>query len=468
MIKVPKEMIISKIKEKTGLSDKELEIKVKDKLDQLSGLISEEGALHIIANELGVKVLDATGGKLQVKNVLAGMRNVTISAKVIKIYEVREFDRNGKKGKVGNFLVGDETGVIRVVAWNEKADLLTKLSEGDLVEIENGYSRENQGKAEVHLGDKSQVKINSSGAKEIEVKPMINQRKKISDLLENESSVEIIGTIVQVFDPRFFSVDPESGKRAVEKEGSYYVGDQQISAIDYSYVTNIFLDDGTENVRVVLWKNQTQNLFGMSHEEIMQNKDIGFEDKKNDLLGQIVKFVGRTNKNEMFDRVEFVANFVDVNPDTAAEIKKLEAEVKEAQATKENEPEPEGEQEINIPVEDPKPQPTLNNIGSIGSQEKETQASSEPETVSINIEESVDEEVKIKVSNTVEEITKTPEPKVVDSSIDEPQITTKIEEVESIDEPVQPSKTTDVVDATDDSSMDEIDEIDDIEDLSSI
>jgi len=168
MIKVPKDMIISKIKEKTGISDKELNSKIKDKLDQLSGLISEEGALHIIANELGVKVMDDVG-KLQVKNVLSGMRNVEITAKVVKLYEVREFARENRKGKVGNFLIGDETGVIRVVAWNDKADLLSKLKEGDVVKILSGYSRENQGKPEIHLGDKTTVDINPDGEK-IEVK----------------------------------------------------------------------------------------------------------------------------------------------------------------------------------------------------------------------------------------------------------------------------------------------------------
>ncbi len=75
MLKIPKDKIIEKIKEKTGLSDKEISTKIKDKLDLLSGLISEEGAAIIIANELGVKVFE-DGGKQDIKNVVGGMRNV--------------------------------------------------------------------------------------------------------------------------------------------------------------------------------------------------------------------------------------------------------------------------------------------------------------------------------------------------------------------------------------------------------
>jgi len=325
MIKVPKDMIIQKIKEKAGLTDQQIQTKVKDKLDQLSGLISEEGALHIIANELGVKILDDPG-KLQIKNVVPGMRNVELTAKVLKIYEVRTFETENRKGKVGNFLIGDETGTIRVVAWNDKADILEKLQENAVIKIQNGYARENRGKKEVHLGERTTVKINQDV--NIEVKP--RERKKISDLNENDQDVEIMGTIVQVFDPRFFAVHPDTGKRLTEKDGQFYFNEELVTNPVYSYVTNIFLDDGTENVRVVLWRNQTQKLFDMTHEEIISKKDDSFEEIKNELLGKIVKFVGRTNKNEMFDRIEFIPQLVFPNPDPQQEIDKLNKEIEKA------------------------------------------------------------------------------------------------------------------------------------------
>lgn len=331
LIKIPKEMLIEKIKEK-GLTDAQIKSKVKDKLDQLSGLISEEGALHIIANELGVKVMDE--GKLKLKNVLSGMRSLDITAKVLKIYEVREFNKGDKKGKVGNFLIGDETGVMRVVAWNDKADLLTSLKEGTTVKVTAAYTRDNQGKTEIHLGDKSQVTISDE---EIKVASKENVRKNISDLKENDDNVEIMGTIVQVFDPRFWPTDPATGKKAVEKEGEYFYEDKPITP-DFSYVTNIFLDDGTENIRVVLWKAQTEKLFEMTHEEIKSKRIAGFEDKKNDLLGKIVKFSGKTSKNQMFDRLEFIAQNVDMNPNPEEEIERLKAmEAKEPKTEKDEE-----------------------------------------------------------------------------------------------------------------------------------
>lgn len=406
MIKIPKDMIISKIKEKTKLTDAQLQTKVKDKLDQLSGLISEEGALHIIANELGVKILEDPG-KLQIKNVLAGMRNVEITGKVMKIYEVREFNKDGKKGKVGNFLIGDSTGVMRVVAWNDKADLLSKLKEQDTINIKDGYARENRDKTEIHMGDKTIVKINPAGAKNIEVKSISDsERKSIKELGENEDNVEIMGTIVQVFDPKFFTVDPESGKRALEKNGKFFLGDVEIPKIDYSYVTNLFLDDGTESVRVVLWKNQTLNLLGITHEQMLENQSSGFEEIKNDLLGKIVKLKGRTNKNQMFDRIEFIASYVDNNPNPDEEIAKLNKKLEEMPPEQE-ETEEEFAEETDEEIEE-EPKIKMQNSGF--NQEKISTKQKPEEVISIDLDsdsndEESDEESEVEDIEDIEDIT---------------------------------------------------------------
>jgi hypothetical protein len=164
-------------------------------------------------------------------------------------------------------------------------------------------------------------------------------RKKIKDLQAEDSNVEIMGTIVQVFDPKFFPIDKETGKRVTEKEGKFFLNDAPIDNVSYSYVTNLFLDDGTDSVRVVLWKNQAQRLFGMSDEEIVSKRNGSFEDLKNDLLGRIVKFIGRTSKNEMFDRIEFVPQLVINNPDPQEELDRLSKEIP-VQAAKQEPPKP--------------------------------------------------------------------------------------------------------------------------------
>ena len=151
MFKIPLNDIINIIKEKSSLSEEEINTKIEQKMKQLSGLISKEGAAHIISNELGIKLYDKYSGKLQIKNILTGMRDVEALGKVQQVFEVREFQSEKRSGKVGSFVIGDETGTIRVVAWGNQADNLTKLSKDMIVKIKSGYVRENNGRKELHL-----------------------------------------------------------------------------------------------------------------------------------------------------------------------------------------------------------------------------------------------------------------------------------------------------------------------------
>ena len=320
--------MIAKIKEKKGMSQEEVEAKIDDKLKQLSGLVSKEGAAHIIANELGVKLVEPSG---KIKDLYAGMRNVEVNGKVQQVYEVREFSRqDGGTGKVGNFLLGDETGVMRVVCWGSRTDQLSQLKEGEIVRLTCGFCRENQGKCEIHLGDNSQLILNPSGVEigEVQHKKQVSIRKSIKDLAENDENIEILGTIVQVFDPKFYEVCPECGTRTKENNGEFVCLKHGKITPDYAYVVNVFLDDGTENIRCVLFRKQAEFLFNKTHEEMdaFRTTPETFESLKTEMLGNIVKFVGRARKNDFFDRLEFMTQLVFSEPDPEEEIQRLKTE----------------------------------------------------------------------------------------------------------------------------------------------
>ena len=90
MINVPLDVVKQKIIEESGISKQELDDKLKSKLEQLSGLITEEGAAQIVANELGVNLMK-TEGMIKIKNLIPGMKGVELNARVVRKYDVREF-----------------------------------------------------------------------------------------------------------------------------------------------------------------------------------------------------------------------------------------------------------------------------------------------------------------------------------------------------------------------------------------
>ncbi|RME52449.1 DUF2240 family protein [Candidatus Woesearchaeota archaeon] len=328
MIEVPYETILQKIQEQQGISREELEERIKEKLDQLSGLISKEGAAHIIANELGVKVIEVPPrGKLSIKDLLPGMRAVELLGKVSRVFEQRTFNKDGKEGKVANFILNDGTGTTRVVLWNKQADHLNQLHEGTVVLIKGATVRDNNGRAEVHLSDSSTLTINPLNVNPDDIiqKP---KRKHLGELTPGEEQVEVLGTIVQVFSPRFFDKCPQCGKRVrADAKGAVCDVHGPITP-NTSYVLNLYLDDGTANMQVVLWQNQVQKLLGKTHEEILAYKEAPheFEAVKTDLLGTIIKLVGKAQHNTMFDRTEFVANLVFPNVSPKEELALIEAE----------------------------------------------------------------------------------------------------------------------------------------------
>jgi hypothetical protein len=329
MINLPLDESISRIAKKTGLSEDEVKDKIKAKLKALSGLISEEGAAHIVANELGVKLFEA-GEAMKIKNLQPSMRNIDVIGKILQKYDLREFNSEKGPGRVASMLIGDETGVVRVTMWHKQADLISQVNEGDVVKIVGGYVRENNGRYEIHLNDMSKVAINPKGV-EVTVAPRPQQalvRKKISEIAETDANVELLATVVQVFDINFFEVCPSCSKRVRLREEGFMCPTHGKVTPEYNYVLNIYLDDGSDNMRVVLWREQAEQLTGMTREQLLSFREdpSKFEQVKTDLLGNIIKVSGRANKNQTFDRIELVASKIDKNPNPEEELKKLKEE----------------------------------------------------------------------------------------------------------------------------------------------
>ncbi len=337
MFKMSYEEVVAILEQKAQLSKEDIEQRIKAKLSQLSGLISKEGAAHIVANELGVKLLEQISGKLQVKNIHNGMRDVETVGKVLAVYEARSFNAGGREGKVGSFMMGDESGSIRVVLWGSQADVLTQLKIGDVVSIQSGYVRENQGRIELQINERAKITINPEGVTaNIEVSPSSSFsqtrptaiRKSVKEITENDNNVELLGTVVQMFEPRFFEICTMCQKRAKPVDGVATCIEHGNSSIGHSYVLNAIMDDGTESIRAVFFREQAAALLGMNDQGVLTLKDapMQFEPIKTEVLGTIIKLQGRATKNAMFDRLEIIARSVDRNPDPKAELARLESQ----------------------------------------------------------------------------------------------------------------------------------------------
>jgi hypothetical protein len=314
MITQPVSLLIQHVATQANITPEEIQKRIKKKLSELSGLISEEGAIHIIANELGVK-FDNAMQKLTISGIQAGMRGIEATGKIKQKYETREFNSAKGPGKVANFLLADQTGNMRVVLWNDHTEHMKTLTVGDTIRIKNAYARPNNDRVELHLGHDAKIEQNPAGVHidvDISTSAAISggfSTKKIADLALTDQNVGVIATIVQVFEPRFFTVCPECNMRAKEEAGVYTCASHGSVKPSYNYVMNLFLDDGTGNIRCVLWRAQVEQILGKNKEELIAMKDApgAFEQYKSDLLGVIVKVRGKVQQNTNFGQQELVA-----------------------------------------------------------------------------------------------------------------------------------------------------------------
>jgi ssDNA-binding replication factor A large subunit len=346
MIDIPYDEAVERIHEETGLSLAEIQSRIAAKLQQLSGLVSKDGAAHIIANELGVQLTARAqnGGQLKINEITLQSRNLIVAGRIVKKYDVKEFNKNGRAGKVASLLLGDETGVTRVVFWNDQVDVFEELQDGDILVVKNPFVKQSymQDRLELQLNTQSAITVNPEGVTVAQREFARQERppavqKYIKDLQGNEENVELIATIVQVYDPRFFDACPKCNRKLI---GDNQCGEHGEVVATMNFSMSAFLDDGTGNIRSSFWKQQAMKLTGKTEAEFAKYRDdpTAFEDVKNDLLGEFVKVIGRAKRNETFDRLEFTANLVFTDVDPAAELQNLEKKFQDAPKAAKPEP----------------------------------------------------------------------------------------------------------------------------------
>ncbi len=301
------QIILGKVSKISGISPDEIERRVEAKRAKLSGLISKEGALQIIAAELSISFDEE---KLKINELLPGMRKVNFSGKVITMYPIREYTtKSGDKGKVANLILADDTSNIKVVLWDTNHIALLEsgeVSEGVVIEICAGSMREN----EVHLGGFSELKLSKEEFLEVKTEKEIKE-KTIEEFSPGET-VKVRAFVVQAFDLRFFEVSANTGRKVTEEELAEGVPTEKRA------ILNIVLDDGTENIRAVLFHENIQKL-GI---DAFSDADELAKQKEN-VLGNEFIFVGNIKRNSYFNNYELGVNDVSlVNAD--ALIEKLE------------------------------------------------------------------------------------------------------------------------------------------------
>lgn len=87
---------------------------------------------------------------MKISELKAGMRNVSVTAKVDSMGEPRTVNlKSGGTNTVADAVISDETGSIKLSLWG---DDISKIQAGDKISVENGYINTFKGENSVSIG----------------------------------------------------------------------------------------------------------------------------------------------------------------------------------------------------------------------------------------------------------------------------------------------------------------------------
>ena len=124
---------------------------------------------------------------MAISDLKARQGKVELIANVVKKEDVREFNKEGRSGKVCNAIVEDPTGQVKLTLWNEQCDL---VGVGDKVQISNGYVGEWQGELQLSTGKFGTLAVLEKGAaveQKAEEKPAKKEEPKKSGMKSLDS-----------------------------------------------------------------------------------------------------------------------------------------------------------------------------------------------------------------------------------------------------------------------------------------
>lgn len=204
--------------EKAGIDLTEVLEKVREYIEEMGGLIKPDGALSLLASDLGVsEPLPERSSKptIRLDMLVPGMRRASIRGRITKFYGIIDYvNKSGEISQRAELRISDEHGQVDLVVWSKGLiEMLREglIREGDEILISNARISGRGGRLVVHLDSDSQMELLERGAP-----PSDEAITRVGEVYEREGEeVDFRGTVVRVFPAsEFIKEDGRKGRRS--------------------------------------------------------------------------------------------------------------------------------------------------------------------------------------------------------------------------------------------------------------
>lgn len=190
--------LLSKLLElKPDLSRTDVEGLIAQKKEKIgAGYLTDQGALFLVASDLGITISEPPKGEINIKDLHAGAKEVTLQTRVLNVSPKKQFSRkDGSQFYLRNMTVYDKDSAVTVKLWDEKANLpeMANISPGDLIKIIKAYVKSDlNGQLTINIGSGSNIERTET---ETTIPSIDSITKDISELKEGDTNVVVSGML---------------------------------------------------------------------------------------------------------------------------------------------------------------------------------------------------------------------------------------------------------------------------------
>jgi ssDNA-binding replication factor A large subunit len=214
------------------------------------GLIADGTLLRLIAARYGVEISrePLADCKLLISHLVPNLNRVNVSGRIVAVFPAKTFEGD-KPGKYASLIIADKNGVLRVMLWNGKADLVESgtIKVGQVARFSRAYTKEDRnGKTELHISEKGDVEVDPEDLEKEDYPRIERFVTPIKDVTPLSPSVHIVGRVKAVSPLLTFTrQDNSSGK-----------------------VLRFTMTDKTGDAAVVAWNGKAETLEALLKAEV--------------------------------------------------------------------------------------------------------------------------------------------------------------------------------------------------------
>ena len=181
------EELITKLLEKVPeLSRSVIEERINEKKEKVgAGYLTDQGAIFLVAADLGVSLEQAQKSEVAIKDLYIGAKEVTLESRVLNISPTKQFTKkDGSSFSLRTITVYDNNSTASVKLWDEKANLpgLEDLKPGDLIKIIKAYVKSDlTGAPTINIGSGASIETSQSESDIVSIDSKITDVSEISD-----------------------------------------------------------------------------------------------------------------------------------------------------------------------------------------------------------------------------------------------------------------------------------------------